>query len=110
MPVIQKLTSIPANDTVENVLSGSAFEFARANILVSMGITQQATGLFLTIQTGSDIVLEESEPAISTDFPIIPDEFYYQDVATPGDRIVVRIRNSTGAPINARTIVQVTNI
>mgnify|MGYP000592129605 CR=1 FL=1 len=110
MPVIQKVTSVPANDFVENVLSGSAFEFARQNILASMGLTAESAGLFATIQTGSDIVLEESEIAISTDFPIIPDEFYYQDVATPGDRIVVRLRNSTGAAINARTIVQVTNI
>ena len=110
MPVIQKTTSVPANSVVENVLAGSAFEFARANILASMGITQASAGLFLTIQTGSDIVLEESEPAISTDYPIIPDEFYYQDVATPGDRIVVRLRNSTGGAIVAKTIVQVTNI
>lgn len=110
MPVMQKTTIIAPNGTNENVLSGSAFEFARANILASMGVTAEAVGLFLTIQTGSDIVLEESEPAVSADYPIIPDEFYYQDVATPGDRLVVRIRNSTGGAITARTVVQVTNI
>ncbi len=110
MPVIQKETSIPANAVVENVLAGSAFEFARGNSLVVAGSTAAADGLFLTIQTGADIVLEESPMKESTEFPIIPDEMYYSDVAAAGDRIVFRIRNSTAGAIVARTIVQTTNI
>lgn len=110
MPVMQRLTIVPANGTVDNVLTGSAFEFARANQILSMGCVQEATGLFITIQTGSDIVLEESPPAISGDFPSTDSEMYYADVAVPGDRIVIRARNSTGGDINLRTLVQVTNI
>lgn len=109
MPVIQKLTSIPANGSVENVLSGSAFEFLRGNAVVSVGVTAQATGLVANIQSGADIVLEESPLQIKANsFPIIPDEMYYNDVGVQGDRLVIRVRNTTGAPIDARTIVQVT--
>ena len=108
--IIQKLTSVPLNGTVENVLSGSAFEFPRTNVLVSLGSAQQATGLFITIQAGGEIVLEESEPAISADFPLIPDEFYYNFAAVAGDRLVVRARNSTGAAINLRTIAMMTAV
>lgn len=110
MPVIQKEISVPANGTIENALSGSAFEFARSNQLVSGGVTAAAAGLFVTVQSGADIVLEESPAAIKASFPIIPDDMYYNDVATLGDRHVVRIRNSTGAIVVARVLVQITAI
>ena len=110
MPVIQKTVSIAANAVNDNILSGSAFEFARGNVLISMGITQSATGLFVTINSGSDIVLEESEPVIKTTYPIIPDEMYFTDVATVGDRLVIRVRNSTAGALVVKAIVQVTNI
>lgn len=110
MPVMQKEVSIAANAVNENILAGSAFEFARANSLMVAGVTAAATGLFVTIQTGADIVLEESPAKISTAFPIIPDEFYYSDVAAAGDRLVIRVRNSTAGAVVVKTIVQITNV
>lgn len=108
MPVIQKEVTVPANGTVDNVLSGSAFEFLRANSVVSVGVTAAATGCVVNIQSGADIVLEESAAYIKTQFPIIPDEMFYNDVGVAGDRLVVRIRNTTGAGIVARVIAQIT--
>jgi hypothetical protein len=110
MSVIQRLTSVGANATVENVIAGSTFEFARTNQLVSIAAVAAATGLFVTINNGTDIVAEEFEPRIRTTFPLLNEDFYYQDVSTPGDRLVIRVRNSTGAPVILRTIVQVTGI
>jgi hypothetical protein len=107
---MQKEVSIGANAVNENILSGSAFEFARANSLMVAGVTAAATGTFVTIQTGADIVLEESPAKVSTAFPIIPDEFYYADVAAAGDRLVIRVRNSTGGAIIVKCIVQLTNV
>ena len=107
---IQKLTSVPANDVVENVFSGSAFEFPSSNVIVSLGSVQQATGLFITLQNGGIIELEESEPAISADFPLIPDEFYYNFAVAAGQRLVLRARNSTGAAINLRSIAMMTAV
>lgn len=108
MAVIQKEVSVPANAAIENVLSGSAFEFLRGNALVSIGVTAAATGIVVNIQSGADIVLEESAAYIKTNYPIIPDEMFYTDVGVGGDRLVVRVRNTTGAAIIARVIVQVT--
>jgi len=108
MPVIQREVSVAAGAVNDNLLSGSAFEFARQNSLVSMGVCQSATGGFVTIQSGSDIVAEEFAPAIQSRFPIIPDEFYYSDVAAAGDRLVVRARNPTGGALVFRIIAQVT--
>lgn len=107
MPVVVRQTSIPLNGIVENVLSGSAFEFARSNSLVSVGVTAAATGLFVTFNSGADVVAEEFEPPIATVYPIIPDNMYFSDVAAQGDRLVVRVRNTTGAAIILRTICQV---
>lgn len=110
MPVIQKEITVAAGATVENALSGSAFEFARSNQLVAIGVTAAATGTFVTIQSGADIVLEESPTFVKTTFPVIPDEMYYNDVAVQGDRLVVRLRNPTGAGVVMRVLAQTTAI
>lgn len=108
MPVIMRQVSVPLNGTVENILAGSAFEFARQNSLVSLGVSAAATGTFITFNSGADVVAEEFEPPIKTIYPIIPDEMYFSDVAAAGDRLVVRARNTTGAAIIVRVIAQVT--
>jgi len=110
MPVIMRAVSVPLNGTVDNLLAGSAFEFARTNSLVSVGVTQAATGCFLTFNSGADVVAEEFEPPILTRYPIIPDEMYASDVAAAGDRLVLRVRNTTGAAIIVRAVVQVTSL
>lgn len=108
MPVIQKELSIGASSANENILSGSAFEFLRGNSVVSIGLTGSATGLVANIQSGADIVLEESPLDIQTRFPKIPDEMYYNDVGVAGDRLVIRVRNTTAGALTVRAIVQIT--
>lgn len=107
MPVIQREVSIAAGATNENVFSGSAFEFARQNQVVSIGVSAAATGTFATIQSGGDVVAEEFAPAILTRYPIIPDEMYYNDVMAVGDRLVLRVRNPTAGPLVVRAIAQI---
>ena len=106
-PVIQIETSIGAGAVNQNLVSGSAFEFARTRQVVSIGVTAAATGSFVTIQAGPDIVAEEFAPAVLTRYPIIPDEMYYNDVMEVGDRLVIRARNPTGGAIIHRAVVQV---
>ena len=110
MPVIQKEISVGVGVTVENALAGSAFEFLRRNSVVSIGVTAAATGTFVTIQSGSDIVLEESPAFVKTTFPVIPDEMFYNDVGVQGDRLVVRLRNPTAGAITMRVLVQLTDL
>lgn len=100
--------AVGAGAVNENILAGSAFEFARQNSLVSVGITQSATGGFATINAGADVVAEEFSPPIATIYPIIPDDMYFSDVAAAGDRLVVRYRNPTGGPLTVRVVCQVT--
>ena len=110
MPVIQKEISVGVGATIENALSGSAFEFLRRNAVVSIGVTAAVTGTFVTIQSGADIVLEESPAFVKASFPVIPDEMFYNDVGVQGDRLVVRLRNPTAAAVTMRVLAQVTDL
>lgn len=110
MPVMQREVSVGIGATDANLLAGSVFEFARGNILISAGVTAAATGTFVTINSGSDVVLEESPPSVQTRFPIIPDEMYYTDVATVGDRVIIAARNPTAGAVIHRALVQITNL
>ena len=108
MPVIQKEFALAAGASIENALSGSAFEFLRAPSLCSFGITASALGAFASIQSGADIVAEEFTPVVRAGFPIIPDDFYYSDYGAPGDRLRIPVRNPTAGSITFRVVAQIT--
>lgn len=108
MAVIQRETVIVAATANDNILSGSSFEFLRSNAIVSIGLAGSATGLVANIQSGADIVLEESPILVKTTMPTIPDDMYYNDVGVGGDRLVIRVRNTTGGNLTVRCVVQIT--
>jgi hypothetical protein len=104
MPAIQVEISVAANSANSNLFSGSAFEYSRGRNLLSLGVTAAATGTFVTINSGADVVLEESPAFVKTSFPIVPDEMYYNDIMEPFDRLRVSVRNPTGAAVVHRAI------
>lgn len=108
MPVIMRETIVAAGSVNENIIAGSAFEFARQNSLVSIGVNQSAAGGFATIQSGADVVAEEFSPPVATVYPVIPDGMYFSDVAGAGDRLVLRFRNPTAGALTVRVVCQVT--
>lgn len=107
MPSIQKETIVAAGAANDNLLSGSAFEYMRGNGVVSAGCVASVTGAFLTIQSGPDVVLEESPPMVLGTMPIVPDHFFYNWAAAAGDRLLIRARNPTGGAITLRTIANI---
>lgn len=110
MPIISKQVSVPANSSVDNIFAGSAFEFARGPQIVSLGMAQSVTGLQCQFTSGADVVVEESAPPIKTGFPVIPDEFYASDIAAPGDRYVLRARNTTAGAIVLSAVLQIQDV
>jgi len=108
--VIQKETSVAAGAVNDNLYSGSAFEYARAPGVVSIGVVASATGGFVTIQAGPTIILEESPPTVKTSMPVVPDDFLYTAAVAPGDRLVLRARNPTGGALTFRTVCQITDV
>jgi len=110
MPAIQNEVTVGAGASNSNLVAGSAFEFARTRQVVSIGVTAAATGTLTTITSGADVILEESATYIKTQFPIVPDEMFYNDVMEPGDRLRIAVRNSAGAGIVVRSIVLAASI
>lgn len=106
MRVIQRSGVLAAGAAIDNVLSGSAFEFLPSNAIVSMGIGGGA-GLLGTINVGATAVLEESPLAVLSDFPLIPDEMYYTFAGAQGDRLTNRLRNPTAGALSYFVIVQI---
>lgn len=103
--------TIAANAVVDNVLAGSAFEYLNSRAIISMGITAQATGLVANVQIGSTVLVEESPVEIkANEFATIPDEMYFNGAGVQGDRVVARVRNTTGAGIVCRILVQITPV
>lgn len=94
---IQGVTNIAAGAANNNVLSGSAFEFVKTHSLVRFYIVGDATGeLRATVQSGSDVLMEESPISRAARVPIVPDDLTVEDVAEAGDRLKLAARN-TGA-------------
>lgn len=110
MPMIMIEQALLTATVNNNLVSGSAFEFARQRQVVSLGVVQSATGMFCTIQAGADIIAEEFSLPILTTYPIIPDNMYFTDIMEPGDRLVIRVRNPTGGTLTARAAVQTSAI
>lgn len=104
MPAIQVQVSVAAASSNSNVFSGSAFEYSRGRNLLSLGVTAEATGSFITINSGADVVLEESPPYVATVFPVVPDQMFYNDIMEPFDRLRVSVRNPTAGAIIHRAI------
>jgi len=114
MPVILNQVSVGAGLVNNNLVSGSAFEFARVQSIVSIGVGAGVTGTFATLQGGSDIIAEEfpvpiiaSPVTTSQAYPVVPDNMYFTDVLNPGDRIVIRLRNPTAGAVTISFIVQI---
>ena len=106
MPIIRKEISVAANATVDNVFTGSIYEFLPWNAAINMGITGSATGLVATVNTGWDRIQEEAPVNILTTFPVIPDNMDIQDRARGGERLVVKVRNTTAGALTVRVLAQ----
>ena len=91
--------SIAAGAEVENAIAGSINEVLPLDATVSFALLGSAAGLLATIQSGSDILLEESPVPVGTTFGKIPDDVDVQDVAVAGERVKVKIRNPTAGAL-----------
>ena len=110
MPVITKEISIGANATNDNIIAGSIYEFMPRNAALNIGLTSSATGLVATVNSGSDTVLEEAPLNPTTTFPVRPDDMYIQDVAAAGERLVIKVRNTTAGALTVFALVEITFI
>ena len=101
MAVMTDTQSIAANTTVPNVISGKSAEFVKEPSVVTFSATGSAIGLFVTAIVGEEVVIEDQAIPLTNRFPIMPDDTLAQAGAFPGDRIIVKVRNSTAGALTS---------
>lgn len=103
---ITKSAAVAAGASVANVLSGSQLEIVNQPSMVKFGIVGSAAGLLGSIYSGADTILEESDVSGANRMPIDPDDIL-RDVAMPGDRLKVAVRNPTAGALTYFVSVEV---
>lgn len=110
MPMIQVTGSVAANSVNDNVLTGSQFEYLPYNASVEFGLVGSATGLQADAYSGSDVLCESMAISTQNRFPVFPDDFTLTDVAAGGERLKVRVRNTTAGALTYFVGVRITPI
>lgn len=105
---IQGVTNLAAGAANNNVLAGSAFEFVSRQSIVRFYVVGDAAGAArATIQSGSDVMMEESPISRANRFPQAKDDLTAEDVAMPGDRLKLALRNTGAGAIDVFWAVEI---
>jgi len=107
MPIMTDRQSVAANTTISTVCSGKIAEFVHEASAVRLSGCASAVGLNMSLIIGEEVVVEDQEVNAQNRMPIVPDDFVAEGGAFPGDRIVVKYRNTTGGAITAFSRVDV---
>lgn len=108
MPVIQNSVSIAANAVNDNVIQGSQFEFLPYDAYLEFGLNGSALGLLVDVYSGQDTIAEAMALNALNRFPTYPDDYTLNDVAAAGERIKIRVRNTTGGALTVFYSVRLT--
>jgi len=106
--IVNIKTALAANG-VALPLQGSIYEFVSSPSLVEFGFGADATGVLVTINSGPDTVAEENPITVKTInvVPVYPDDFF-SDQALPNDRLVIKLRDTSGVARTVMTQVRIT--
>jgi hypothetical protein len=107
MPVMTYIASVAANTTVQNALSGKSHEFLTEPSVVTIGVAGSAVGLMTSLIVGDEVTIDDQEVPVGTTLPAFPDQVLAQAGGLQGERVVVKLRNSTGGAITAYVKVHV---
>ncbi len=99
MPQINGTISLAAvgaaGATVANQLAGSLYEFLPTDSFVEFGVVGPAAGgVFASVITGTDILMDDQEISRAARFPVYPDDFTLNDAAAQGERLILKLRNT----------------
>jgi hypothetical protein len=101
--------------TQQNALTGTQYEFLPPGMFPNGAYAEfatlaDATGVLRTVQTGSDVAEEESPVNVGTinTQPAYPDGFTLNDLVGPGERINVKLRDTSGAQRIVMVVVRFT--
>lgn len=99
MPLITKRIVLAASSTA-SALTDDQFEYLPYNALVEFGLLADATGVLATVYSGTDLLMDEGPVALGSAinvFPKYPDDYHLTDVAAGGERLKIRLRDTSAA-------------
>jgi hypothetical protein len=108
MPTIKVQSTVPLNGTIDNSLQGNQFEFLPYDAQLDFAIVAAAAGIVADVYSGADTLIEAGTVSSANRSPVFPDDFDLRDVAARGERIKVRLRNTTAGNIVVNTTVRIT--
>lgn len=92
--------AVAANATTANLLAGLSYEFLPGPAHIVVASVGAAAGLNATLLVGNGItVVDDQAFSQANRFPVLPDDVLFED-DVPAGRMLFRVRNTTGAPIN----------
>jgi hypothetical protein len=106
MPVMTDYNrSVGANATVDNVLAGKLDEFLRIDSVVTLHSVAQAVGVRVSLIIGGEVAIDDQElvARAGATSVIIPDDFVVASAGFNGDRMILRLRNTTAGAIIVQT-------
>lgn len=107
MSTMSDVQSVAANTRTANILAGKAFEFAARPSIVNIYIVAAAVGLRADVLIGGESIVSDEEVSGANRFPQTDTDLFARHGASPGDRIFIALRNTTGAAIVGNTLVEV---
>jgi hypothetical protein len=96
---IQRSDSIGANATNDNTVVGNQFEFSNGFYQIEAGLVASAIGLEIDVLVSGSAVVTRMIPSIQNRWPVYPDDFALRFGMIPGDRLICRVRNTTGGAL-----------
>lgn len=101
--VMTDVQSVAANTTTGNILAGKANEFVAEASIAQIGICASAVGLRASVVIGNEVVVDDQEVSAANHMPLFPDDILAEGGAFAGDRITIRLHNTTAGAITGFT-------
>lgn len=105
--VMTDVQSVAANTTTANILAGKAMEFCAEPSIVMIGVNASAVGLRCSVVIGTEVVVDDQEVSSINRMPQFPEDVLAEGGAFGGDRITVRLRNTTGGALTGFTKINI---
>jgi hypothetical protein len=99
--------SVAANAVSANVYAGKLYEFPPRPSIVRVRISAAAVGLNATLLIGGVSIVNDQAISQSNRWPILPDDLVIQVPVRAGARLVLTLRNTTGAAITFNHVTEV---
>lgn len=107
MPRMSNSVTVAANAISTNQLAGLIDEFLRVDSAVRLAAVAAATGLNVTFILGNTALINDQLVSDANRFPQIPEDVVAQSGAFAGERMILTFRNTTGAGILVKWLVDV---